>query len=132
MYVHQQSWSDALRVAEQYDPSAVTDVYAAQGKAAAEREDWTRAEEMFVAASKPDLALQMYETSGQWQDAVRVAQRHLPHKLNEVNLKLQSAQAGMGTGGSKADYLSKGRNMEKNRKVRRCEDRSEDLRIPNF
>ncbi|GMH63033.1 hypothetical protein TrST_g9919 [Triparma strigata] len=116
MYVHQQSWSDALRVAEQYDPSAVTDVYAAQGKAAAEREDWARAEEMFIAASKPDQALQMYENSGQWQDAVRVAQRHLPHKLNEVNLKLQSAQAGMGTGGSKADYLSKGRSLEKNRK----------------
>jgi intraflagellar transport protein 172 len=53
MFIHQQSWVDALRVAERFDPSAVPDVYAAQGKAAAERGDFVRAEEMFVAASKP-------------------------------------------------------------------------------
>ncbi|GMH58994.1 hypothetical protein TrRE_jg3276, partial [Triparma retinervis] len=114
MYLHQQSWSDAARVADQYDPSAIPEVYSAQGKAAAERSDFGRAEEMYVQASKPDLALAMYEAAGQYQDALRVAQRHLPHKLNEVNLRYQSAQAGMGTGGTKADYLSKGRNMEKN------------------
>ena len=114
MYLHQQSWSDAARVAEQYDPSAIPEVYAAQGKAAAERQEYARAEEMYVAASKPDLALAMYEEAGQYQDALRVCQRHLPHKMNEVNLRYQSAQAGMGVGGTKADYLSRGRALEKN------------------
>ncbi len=136
MYVHQQSWTDALRVAEQYDPSAVPDVYAAQAKVAAERGDFKRAEEMFVAASKPDMALSMYEEANMWQDAVRVAQRHLPHKLNEVNLGFQRAQAGMGTGGTKADYLGKGRNMEKNREFSNAIDaylmaRKDVLRNPD-
>ena len=115
MYIHQQSWNDALRVAEQFDPSAAPDVYAAQGKAAAERGDLARAEEMFLAASKPELALAAYEEANMWQDAVRVAQRHLPHKLTEVNLRQQNSQASTGTGGTKADYLARGRALEKNR-----------------
>ena len=115
MYVHQQSWVDGLRVAEQYDPSAVPDVLAAQGKAAAERGDLSRAETMFVNASKPEMALAMYEEAGQWQEALRICQKHLPHKQTEVNLRYQSAQASTGTGGTKADYLSKGRSLEKSR-----------------
>jgi intraflagellar transport protein 172 len=64
----------------------------------------------------------MYEEAGQWQDALRICQRHLPHKQTEVNLRYQSAQATMGTGGTKADYLSKGRNLEKSRDFSRAID----------
>ena len=116
MYTHQQMWSDSMRVAEQFDPSSVSDVYAAQGKAEAERNDFKKAEDLFIAASKPELALNMYMENNMFDDGTRIAQRHLPHKLNEVNLAVQGAQAGMGTGGTKADYLSKGRGFEKSKK----------------
>ena len=38
------------------------------------------------------------------------------HSLKEVKLVVQGAQAGMSTGGTKADYLSKGRGFEKSKK----------------
>tara|TARA_B110000305_G_scaffold154900_1_gene171578 strand:+ start:168 stop:704 length:537 start_codon:yes stop_codon:yes gene_type:complete len=60
MYTHQQLWNDGMRVAEQYDPSSVSDVYAAQGKACGERGEFQKGEELFIAASKPELALAMY------------------------------------------------------------------------
>ena len=75
------------------------DVYVAEAKACADRREYKRAEELFVAASKPELALGMYQEAGMWDEAMAVAQAHLPHKLAEVKLSYQSAQASRGTGG---------------------------------
>ena len=36
MYLHQQDWNSAMRVAEQYDPASMSDVLVAQGKLAVE------------------------------------------------------------------------------------------------
>eukprot|EP00618_Florenciella_parvula_P017071 CAMPEP_0119543784 /NCGR_PEP_ID=MMETSP1344-20130328/54343_1 /TAXON_ID=236787 /ORGANISM="Florenciella parvula, Strain CCMP2471" /LENGTH=1740 /DNA_ID=CAMNT_0007588171 /DNA_START=113 /DNA_END=5335 /DNA_ORIENTATION=- len=112
MYVHQQDWANAMRVAETYDPSAVSDVYVAEARAAADRNEYPRAEELFLMASKPELALAMYQDAQMWHEALALTQTHLPHKLAEVNMAYQSAQASRGTGGSKTDFLATGRMWE--------------------
>jgi hypothetical protein len=40
MYLHQQDWNSAMRVAEQYDPASMSDVLVAQGKLAVEVRRW--------------------------------------------------------------------------------------------
>ena len=112
MYVHQQAWTDAMRVADTYDPSAVPDVYAAQARAAADARDYARAEELFLLGSKPELALAMYQEAAMWPEALALTQRHLPHKLAEVSVAYSQAQAQQGTGGSKADFINAGRMWE--------------------
>ena len=98
MYIHQQDWAQAGRVAEQYDPSAMPDVFVAQARVAVERKDFTRAETLFISAKKPELALKSYKEAGRWQDAIRVAKRHLPHKLSEINDDYSRATSGGGAG----------------------------------
>lgn len=112
MYVHQQDWENAMRVAEKFDPAAVQDVLAAEGRAAADRGEYGKAEELFISASKPEMALAMYQDQRMWPEAIRVAQRHLPHRVAEVNMAYQGAQAAIGKGGAKLDYLAAGRQWE--------------------
>jgi len=94
MYIHQQDWVAAMRVAEAYDPSSISDVLVAQGRTALEAKDYMRAESLFVDAKKPDLALRMYLDSRQFPEAIRVAKKHLPHKVHEVNNEIQRIISG--------------------------------------
>ena len=115
MYVHQQDWANAIRVAEAFDPVSIPDVYIAQAKAKSEAGDMRAAEELYLSASRPELALAMYQEADQWHDALRVAQMHLPHRVAEVNTGYQNAQARAGKGSSKNDYLSIGRSLEQSK-----------------
>jgi hypothetical protein len=63
MYVHQTDWANALRVAETYDATAVADVYIAQARVKADNGDWKGAEELYLAASRPELALVMFSAA---------------------------------------------------------------------
>jgi intraflagellar transport protein 172 len=99
MYIHQQEWQNAMRVAETADPASVSDVFIAQARLWVERKDYQRAEGFFLSAQKPELALAAYLEGGMWQDAIRLAKRHLPHKLMEVNM---AHQRSVFSGGSKA------------------------------
>ena len=112
MYVHQQDWVSALRVAEEYDPSAVTEVYVAQGKVRTDSSDFQGAEELYLLASRPDLALAMYQEASMWPEAQKLAQFHLPHRLAEVNMAAQGAQAKSGKGGNKNDLMASGKACE--------------------
>jgi intraflagellar transport protein 172 len=106
MYIHQQDWQNAMRVADQYDPSSVSDVYVAQAKTALERKEHPKAEQLYLTANKPDLALAMYIEAKMWQDARRVAKRHLPHKLNDVNLAYQRSASSEGSSKVNSPSLS--------------------------
>lgn len=48
MYIHQQDWASAMRVAEQYDPGSVGDVQMAQARLYIERKDYANAETQFL------------------------------------------------------------------------------------
>ena len=131
MWVHQQEWGHATRVAEAYEPAAVSDVYISQAQVKLDGGDFKGAEELYLVASQPDLALQMYQQAERWQDALRIAQMHLPHKVAEVSMAYQGSQARAGKGGaSKSDYLSTGRSLEQSRQWAQAIDTYLGARAP--
>ena len=108
MFLHQQDWDNAMRVAEQYDPSNISDVLVSRGVYAQEQKNYQSAENFFVDAKKPEKALRMYQDLKMWIEAIRVAKMHLPHKLHAVNMARQrSEQASFGgNGGNGGDKSS--------------------------
>ena len=81
MYLHTQDWDAAMRVAEQCDPTAITDILTAQAAAAAAAGQYQTAESLFLKAKRPEAALAMYREAGQWQPALRLAEAYMPGKL---------------------------------------------------
>uniref|UniRef100_A0A7S3K758 IF140/IFT172/WDR19 TPR domain-containing protein n=1 Tax=Aureoumbra lagunensis TaxID=44058 RepID=A0A7S3K758_9STRA len=114
MYLHQHNWLRATAVMTQHDPSAAPDVFSAQAKACAENGQMTQAEELYVKAGRPELALKAYKDIGQMAEARRVAQRHLPHLANDEELLSPSS----GDLQSKSAYLVTGRKLEQNQDYR--------------
>ena len=106
MYVHQQDWSNAHRVASSFDPAAVPDVYIAEARACADRHEYPHAEELFLAASKPELASRCIRRR-RCGTSHALAQQ-IAAQGPEVNTAYQSAQATKGTGGTKGDFLKMG------------------------
>merc|ERR1719502_698098 len=84
MYVHQQDWVNATRVAEANDPGSMPDVFVAQAKACIERSEFTKAESLYVRAKKPEMAVKAYKDASRWNDATRIAREFLPHKVGEL------------------------------------------------
>lgn len=113
MYIHQQDWTSALCVAEKNDPAAVGDVYIAHAKSKSDGGNHKGAEDLYLTASRPDLALAMYQENAMWTEALRVAKLHLPHRVAEVTMSYNSNLAKTGSkGGSKTDYLTTARTHE--------------------
>ena len=50
-----------------------------------------------------------------WDQALKLCQLHLPHRVTEVNIAYQQAQARAGKGNTKNDYLNAGRQLEQNK-----------------
>ena len=51
MYVHNQDWDSAQRVAEAHDPDSVSDVLVGQAKVAFDQKDWSRFESLLLGHS---------------------------------------------------------------------------------
>jgi intraflagellar transport protein 172 len=115
MYVHEQDWPNALRVAENFDPVSVSDVYIAHARVLSDKGHLKQAEELYISAARPELALAMYQEAELWQDALKLAQLHLPHRVAEVTMSFQSNQAKSGKGGNKKDFLTTARAFEQNK-----------------
>ena len=115
MYVHQQDWENAIRVAESYDPVAIPDVYIANAKSKADALDYKAAEELYLSASRPELCLAMYQELDDWTNALRIAQLHLPHRVAEVNQSYNNANARAGKGSTKTEFLKMGRSLEQSK-----------------
>uniref|UniRef100_A0A7S0YIK8 Intraflagellar transport protein n=1 Tax=Polytomella parva TaxID=51329 RepID=A0A7S0YIK8_9CHLO len=92
MYIHNQDWAAALRVAEQNDPSSLQDVFVAQARTCLERKQLPQAEALFLRAKRPELALKMYRDARLLGDALRVAEDYLPSKASEIQMELQQMQ----------------------------------------
>ncbi|XP_012943117.1 intraflagellar transport protein 172 homolog isoform X1 [Aplysia californica] len=109
MYVHNQDWDSAQRVAEAHDPDSVADVLVGQARFAFEEKDYTKAESYLLRAQRPELAIKFYKDSGMWQDALRVCKEYLPHKLqqlqDEYDREATSNAGGGGAGGSGAEAI---------------------------
>ena len=64
MYVHNQDWDSAQRVAESHDSDSVADVLVGQARFAFEEKDFTKAESYLLRAQRPELAIKFYKVSG--------------------------------------------------------------------
>ena len=81
MYVHNQDWESAQKVAEEHDQSSVADVLVGQAKVAFEAGNFTKFESLLLRAQRPELAVKQYRDTDMWPEALRVCKEYLPHKL---------------------------------------------------
>jgi intraflagellar transport protein 172 len=116
MYIHQHDWSNALRIAEQFDSSSLPDVYIAQAKLKAENGDFRAAEDLYISALKPELCLLMYQEADLNQDALRIAQVHLPHRVAEISSSVRTTQNRSNRGSVTSDSVKLGKSYESERK----------------
>lgn len=103
MYTHQQDWASATRVAETADHGSLPDVLCAQAKALVERNEFTKAEALYVRAKKPELAVEAYKAASRWNDAQRIAKEFLPHKVAELAAEHGAFLRGDATRGATSD-----------------------------
>lgn len=64
MYTHGQNWINALRVAESYEPNAVTEVLQAQAAQSFIDGQFPEFESLLLRAQMPELIVQKYKSSG--------------------------------------------------------------------
>lgn len=102
MYLHNQDWPAAMRIAENHSPDSIADIFVAQGKVAWERKEIARAEQLYLKAKKPELLVDLYKKARMWQDAMRLCKGYLPHRLSEVQMEAQRSMDG-NTGGIDMD-----------------------------
>ena len=86
MYNHQHSWKDAMRVAREHDPNSISTVFEEQGRVAKEEKQYAVAEEHFVKAENAHLAIQMYKELNKWDEAIRVARKHVPTSVSSLQM----------------------------------------------
>lgn len=86
-------------MAEEEDPTAVGDVHAAHAKAEAEAGRLQEAELLLLRARKPELCVRMYQDRRQWEEALRVAEAHLPHTVAALREEWARDLHGRGQGG---------------------------------
>jgi len=84
MYEHKQDWHSALQVARQYHPESVIKVFLNQARFHLERRDFGKAEQCYINAKDPMKAIKMYQDARMRGEALRVAQKHAPHMLPEI------------------------------------------------
>jgi len=107
MYMHQQEWISAMRVAENHEPSAIDDVLCAQAKSMAENnQDLSSAEQLYIRAKKPDLAFKMYKDARKMQEAMRVVKNHMPHRMHEFQHEMQTVMRQSAADGGDMDSLT--------------------------
>jgi intraflagellar transport protein 172 len=113
MYEHKQDWHSALQVARQYHPESVTKVFLNQAKFQLERRDFGKAEQCFINAKEPEKALNMYQEARMYGEALRVANKHAPHLVNQINENFSRGPAVAQQSGD--EILQSAKNWEGNR-----------------
>lgn len=84
MYVHQHDFSAAMRVAENYDSSAVATICAANGRVCFQQGNYKEAEALFLRANAPETLLKMYVDVRMFPEAQRIAREHCPEMQGDV------------------------------------------------
>eukprot|EP00928_Gymnodinium_smaydae_P061483 TRINITY_DN45540_c0_g1_i1.p1 TRINITY_DN45540_c0_g1~~TRINITY_DN45540_c0_g1_i1.p1 ORF type:complete len:1813 (+),score=398.59 TRINITY_DN45540_c0_g1_i1:155-5440(+) len=84
MYIHQRDWVSAMRIAETYDRDGASDVMVHHAKDLVDQGNLQAAENLFIQAGKPELAVQAYSLKRMVNEAVRVCKKHCPQMLSDV------------------------------------------------
>lgn len=110
MYIHNETWDDAIKVAEQYEPSSVAEVLTSQAKISFDKKEYSKVEALMLRAQRPDLAINLYKSAAMWKEAIKFAKEYLPSKLPEVHEEYERYTASSHT---KEDLLTSARMLEK-------------------
>ncbi|KAM4693761.1 LOW QUALITY PROTEIN: intraflagellar transport protein 172 homolog [Discoglossus pictus] len=102
MYVHNQDWDAAQRVAELHDPDSVGDVLEGQARFAFEQREYQKAEAFLLRAQRPELAVRYYKEAGMWSDAIRICKEYIPAKLEQLQQEYEREVTQKGVGGVEA------------------------------
>ncbi|EJD74502.1 intraflagellar transporter osm-1 [Loa loa] len=111
MYIHDQDWENAERVAKQYNPETLSDVYIRQARMAIEQKDFTSAESCLLRANRPEIILRCYKESGMWQDAIRIAKDYMPAELQHLEEEFDEVQLKSGAKGI-LSFIAQARDWE--------------------
>ena len=122
MYVHNEDWDGALRIAEKHDTSSVTEILVGQAKFAFGRKDFTKAESLALRAQKPDLILKMYREALLWKEAMRFCKEYVPGKLAELNEEYDRHVVAKTSSTGKEEYASAARMFEQQREYTKAID----------
>ena len=114
MYEHQKDWHSALQVARQYNPESVKSVFQNQAKFFLDRRDFAKAEGCFINAKDPESAVNAYMEERMYGEALRVAKKHAPHLVYEIN-KRYSGAGGMRSEGTADDIFKSAKMWEDSR-----------------
>jgi intraflagellar transport protein 172 len=84
MYIHQQDFEAAMRVAEHYDAAGIPIVCTAQGRIAFGAGNYKEAEALLLRGNAAELLVKLYRDAKMLTDARRVAREHAPEKAAEI------------------------------------------------
>ncbi|XP_037749516.1 LOW QUALITY PROTEIN: intraflagellar transport protein 172 homolog [Chelonia mydas] len=99
MFVHNQNWDAAQRVAEAHDPDSVADVLVGQARFAFEQKEFQKAEAFLLRAQRPELAVKYYKEASMWSDALRTCKEYVPSRLEALQEEYDREAAKKGTRG---------------------------------
>ena len=119
MFVHNQDWDSAQRVAEEHDPDSVSDVLVGQAKNAFEGKDYHKFESLLLRAQRPELAVKQYKDNGLWPEALRVCKEYLPNKLRALQDEYERSNMTSGSQGADG-LLGQGRKWEESGEYQRA------------
>nr|CAB3255301.1 intraflagellar transport protein 172 homolog [Phallusia mammillata] len=107
MYVHNQDWDSAQRVAIAHDPDSVNDVLIGQARVAFEQKEFQQAEAFLLRAQRADLCAKYYKEANMWMEALRIGKEYLPpNKFKVLQQEYDAVISGSGAS-SGADGLMK-------------------------
>ncbi|XP_030838935.1 intraflagellar transport protein 172 homolog isoform X2 [Strongylocentrotus purpuratus] len=121
MYVHNQDWDSAQRIAEDYDSESVSDVLVGQARQSFEQKEFQKAESFLLRAQRPELAVKYYKNAEMWQDALRVCKEYIPHKLQQLQDEYDREVLNKGTRGSN-NLVQQGKEWEASAEYARAVD----------
>ncbi|XP_078506239.1 intraflagellar transport protein 172 homolog [Lissotriton helveticus] len=99
MYVHNQDWDAAQRVAEAHDPDSVADVLVGQARFSFDQKEFQKAEAFLLRAQRPEIAVKYYKEAGMWSDAIRICKEYIPGKLEHLQDEYEREVTKKGTRG---------------------------------
>ena len=94
-----------------------------------EARDFVKAEQCYISAKKPEIAIKMYTEIGQFTEALRVAKKHAPHLVNEINNRFADKSGGQMSG---EDIIASAKLWEEARDWQRAIDTYLEIKREHF
>lgn len=130
MYEHKSDWHSALQVARQYLPESVNKVFLSQARFYLERRDYAKAEQCFINAKEPEKAINVYQEARMYGEALRVANKHAPHLVHQINENYSRGPAVQNQSGQ--EILNSAKMWEESRDYNKAIDRYLEITETHF